>query len=72
MDRDAQLLKNRIALLQAEERQANKKINETKKRTKEVMQIKENKEGFLVSKMTRNQVEQMEINWQRKKNLAEK
>ena len=38
--KDAELLKNRIALLQMEERKARKKIEETKKRTSEVVMLK--------------------------------
>ena len=37
VEKDAELLKNRIALLQMEERKARKKIEETKKRTSEVV-----------------------------------
>lgn len=39
-EEDAQLLANRIALLQAEERKAMKKIDETKKKAKEIMDLK--------------------------------
>lgn len=40
VEKDAVLLKNRIALLQMEERKARKKIEETKKRTNEVFILK--------------------------------
>lgn len=40
VEKDAELLKNRIALLQMEERKARKKIEETKKRTNEVLVLK--------------------------------
>jgi hypothetical protein len=40
VQKDAELLKNRIALLQMEERKARKKIEETKKRTSEVVVLK--------------------------------
>lgn len=40
VEKDAELLKNRIALLQMEEKKARKKIDETKKRTNEVMILK--------------------------------
>ena len=39
VEKDAELLKNRIALLQMEERKARKKIEETKKRTSEVVML---------------------------------
>jgi len=39
-EEDAQLLANRIALLQAEERKAMKKIDETKTKAKEIRDIK--------------------------------
>lgn len=44
VEKDAELLKNRIALLQMEERKARKKIEETKKRTHEVMILKNRNE----------------------------
>lgn len=40
VEKDAELLKNRIALLQMEEKKARKKIDETKKRTNEVVVLK--------------------------------
>jgi len=39
-EEDAQLLANRIALLQLEEKRAMKKIEETKKKAKEIMELK--------------------------------
>lgn len=39
-EEDAQLLANRIALLQLEEKRAMKKIEETKKKAKEIMDLK--------------------------------
>lgn len=39
-EEDAQLLANRIALLQAEERKAMKKVDETKTKAKEIRDIK--------------------------------
>lgn len=41
MDRDAQLLANRIALLKQEEMKTWKKIEETKKRTYEIIMLKQ-------------------------------
>ena len=40
MDRDAQLLANRIALLKQEEMKTWKKIDETKKRTMDILTLK--------------------------------
>jgi len=40
MEKDAQLLANRIALLKQEEMKTWKKIEETKKRAKEVISLK--------------------------------
>jgi len=39
-EEDAQLLANRIALLQLEEKRAMKKIDETRKKAKEIMDLK--------------------------------
>lgn len=44
VEKDAELLKNRVALLQMEERKARKKIEETKKRTSEVVTLKQRNE----------------------------
>lgn len=44
MDRDAQLLANRITLLKQEELRTRKRIEETKKKSKEVMQRKKHAE----------------------------
>lgn len=44
MDRDAQLLANRISLLKQEEARTRKRIEETKKKSKEVMQRKKQAE----------------------------
>jgi len=52
-EEDAQLLANRIALLQAEERKALKRIDETKKKANEITTIK--KQNSLVQK-EKNQV----------------
>ena len=41
MDRDAQLLANRIALLKQEEMRTWKKIEETKKRTADILTLKQ-------------------------------
>lgn len=44
IDRDAQLLANRIALLKQEEMKTWKKIEETKKRTSDITQLKKRNE----------------------------
>ena len=41
MERDAQMLANRIALLKQEESKTRKKIEETKKKSKEIMSKKQ-------------------------------
>lgn len=41
MDRDAQMLANRITLLKQEEAKTRKKIEETKKKSKEIMKRKQ-------------------------------
>jgi len=44
MERDAQMLANRIALLKQEEIKTRKKIEETKKKSKEILQKKQQTE----------------------------
>ena len=44
MERDAQMLANRIALLKQEEVKTRKKIDETKKKSKEIMDKKQQQE----------------------------
>ncbi len=44
IERDAQLLANRIALLKQEEMKTWKKIDDTKKRTGEILQLKKRNE----------------------------
>lgn len=56
IERDAQLLANRIALLKQEEMRTWKKIEETKKRATEVVQLKQKNEMKIHQKM-----EQMRI-----------
>ena len=51
MERDAQLLANRIALLKQEEMKTWKKIEETKKRAREVMILKRKNEERMQLKM---------------------
>eukprot|EP00349_Pseudokeronopsis_sp_Brazil_P011206 CAMPEP_0202979424 /NCGR_PEP_ID=MMETSP1396-20130829/85573_1 /ASSEMBLY_ACC=CAM_ASM_000872 /TAXON_ID= /ORGANISM="Pseudokeronopsis sp., Strain Brazil" /LENGTH=48 /DNA_ID= /DNA_START= /DNA_END= /DNA_ORIENTATION= len=41
MERDAQLLANRIALLKQEELKTKKKIDETRKKTNEIIMLKQ-------------------------------
>lgn len=64
VEKDAELLKNRIALLQMEERKARKKIDETKKRTNEVVLLKkrnEQKYKQKVVKMKKDNEEKIKI-----------
>lgn len=51
VEKDAELLANRIALLKQEEMRTWKKIEETKKRTKDVLEMKKRNEQRLKSKM---------------------
>ena len=44
IERDAQLLANRIALLKQEEQKTWKKIDDTKKRTNEILSLKKRNE----------------------------
>ena len=58
MDRDAQLLANRIALLKQEEMRTWKKIDETKKRATEVMRLKQRNAERVNQKLERMQIEE--------------
>lgn len=60
VEKDAELLKNRIALLQMEERKARKKIDETKKRTNEVLILKKRNEHRYKQKVFKMKKEQEE------------
>jgi hypothetical protein len=51
IERDAQLLANRIALLKQEEMRTWKKIEETKKRAHEVVSLKQKNEMKIQQKM---------------------
>ena len=51
VEKDAELLANRIALLKQEEMRTWKKIEETRKRTKDVLEMKKRNEIKLKSKM---------------------
>ena len=59
VERDAQLLANRIALLKQEEMKTWKKIEETKKRSKEVHNLKQKNEDRMRRKMEQMQMEEM-------------
>ena len=48
IERDAQLLANRIALLKQEEMKTWKKIEETKKRSKEINDLKKRNEDKMI------------------------
>lgn len=55
VERDAQLLANRIALLKQEEMKTWKKIEETKKKAAEVMRLKQKNEERIRSKVEKMQ-----------------
>jgi hypothetical protein len=57
VERDAQLLANRIALLKQEEMKTWKKIEETKKKAAEVMRLKQKNEERIRSKVEKMQYE---------------
>lgn len=59
MERDAQLLANRIALLKQEEMKTWKKIEETKKRAGEVIRLKQRNNVRVNEKMEKMQYENM-------------
>jgi hypothetical protein len=58
VERDAQLLANRIALLKQEEMRTWKKIEETKKRAGEVMRLKHRNAERVQQKVERMQMEE--------------
>jgi len=55
VERDAQLLANRIALLKQEELKTRKKIEETRKRAGEVMKLKQRNNDKVSEKMEKMQ-----------------
>jgi len=59
IERDAQLLANRIALLKQEEMRTWKKIEETKKRAHEVVALKQKNEMKIQHKMEQLRINQM-------------
>lgn len=59
MERDAQLLANRIALLKQEEIKTRKKIEETRKRATEVLKLKQRNNEKMAEKMEKMQYDQM-------------
>ena len=58
VDRDAQLLANRIALLKQEEIKTRKKIEETRKRANEVLKLKQRNNEKMAEKMEKMQYDQ--------------
>ena len=70
VERDAQLLANRIALLKQEEMKTRKKIDETRKRATEVMKLKQRNNEKVNEKMERMQYEQMVSTQNRQRILA--
>ena len=59
VERDAQLLANRIALLKQEEVKTWKKIEETRKRANEVFKLKQRNNEKVQAKMEKMQYDQM-------------
>ena len=59
VERDAQLLANRIALLKQEEMKTWKKIEETKKKAAEVMRLKQKNEERIRAKVEKMQYDNM-------------
>jgi len=55
VERDAQLLANRIALLKQEEIKTRKKIEETRKRAQEVLKLKQRNNEKMSDKMEKMQ-----------------
>jgi len=55
VERDAQLLANRIALLKQEEIKTRKKIEETRKRATEVLKLKQRNNEKMAEKMDKMQ-----------------
>jgi len=51
VEQDAQMLANRIAILKKEEENTWKKIDETRKRSKQVLKIKQNQEEKINNKV---------------------
>jgi hypothetical protein len=59
VERDAQLLANRIALLKQEEIKTRKKIEETRKRAGEVMKLKQRNNEKVHEKMEKMQYDSL-------------
>ena len=58
MDRDANLLANRIAMLESEEYKIMKKIENTRKRAEQIMEIKKNNEERYLNLMKAEQIKE--------------
>ena len=69
VERDAQLLANRIALLKQEEIKTRKKIEETRKRATEVLKLKQRNNDRMAEKMEKMQYDQMVSNNNRQRIL---
>ena len=72
MERDAQLLANRIALLKQEEMRTWKKIEETKKRATEVIMLKQKNQEKMQAKWQVKTMEEQRIAENRQKVYEEK
>ena len=70
IERDAQLLANRIALLKQEEMKTWKKIDDTKKRTGEILTLKKRNEERIQKKIYDYQVQNEQTRMQSQNNYA--
>ena len=61
MDRDANLLANRIAMLETEEFRIMKKIDNTRKRAEQILEIKKNNEERYYNLMRAEQMKEQEM-----------
>mmetsp|Transcript_17599 Transcript_17599/g.12552 ORF Transcript_17599/g.12552 Transcript_17599/m.12552 type:complete len:109 (+) Transcript_17599:108-434(+) len=71
-EEDVKLLANRIALLKAEEKKAWKKIEETKKKAKEIMKVKERVDEQTKMKQDKEMQKQEELKQIQQKNELQK
>ena len=60
MDRDANLLANRIAMLESEEYKIMKKIENTRKRAEQILEIKKNNEERYLNLMRAEKIKEEE------------
>ena len=68
VDNDAQLLANRIKMLQNEEKKLMKKIEQTRRRADDIMRLKQQNEERYNEKMLKKQNHEENVDNQRQKN----